>query len=129
MLQDDERLEVDRYVPQSTLPGRDYYADDVFQRERGRIFFASWVCVAREEEIASSDAVVVREVVGESVLLAREPAGTLRASLIEARSIGGREDRRSRQAACGGGGHVGRVRLHQHVAGAAAADRDPTRRS
>jgi glycine betaine catabolism A len=79
MLQDDEFIEADRYTPQATLPGRDYYAEDVFERERERIFFASWLCIAREEEVASPGDVIVRDVLGESIIVTRE-AGALHAS-------------------------------------------------
>lgn len=67
------------YVPQPTLPGRDYYDADVFERERDRIFFGSWVCVAREEELPLPGTEIVRTVVGERVLLSRDADGRLHA--------------------------------------------------
>jgi Rieske 2Fe-2S family protein len=68
----------DRYIPQSTLPGRDYYAPEVFDRERERIFLDSWVCAGRVELVAAPGAELVLDVVGEPVLLIRED-GALRA--------------------------------------------------
>jgi glycine betaine catabolism A len=71
---------IDGYTPQPTLPGRDYYDPEVFERERDRIFLASWVCVAREEELPLPGTEIVRTVVGERVLLARDADGRLHAT-------------------------------------------------
>jgi glycine betaine catabolism A len=59
---------------------RDFYlADHVFRLERERIFFREWYCVAREEEIPAPGDYLVRDVVGESVLIVRTREGALAA--------------------------------------------------
>lgn len=62
-----------------TLPARDYYAAEVFELEKERIFERRWFCVGREEEIPGAGDFMVREVAGESVLLVRDESGTPRA--------------------------------------------------
>jgi Rieske 2Fe-2S family protein len=49
----------------------------VFQRERERIFWREWFCLAREEELPLPGAWLAREVAGESVLLVRTREGAL----------------------------------------------------
>lgn len=86
----DELPENERYTPRPTLPGRDYYADDVFEREREQIFFASWLCIAREEEVVPPGDVIVRDVVGESIIVTREAGGALHAFYNACRHRGSR---------------------------------------
>jgi Rieske 2Fe-2S family protein len=62
-----------------TLPARDYYAADIFDLDRERIFFRNWFCVGREEEAGAPGDYLVREVVDESLLVVRDEAGVLRA--------------------------------------------------
>ena len=83
-----------------TLVGADYYAPEVFELERERIFHSGWYCVGREEDIASGGFVVV-DVVGESVVLVRDREGVLRAFLNACRHRGAR--------LCDGSGTVGRT--------------------
>jgi glycine betaine catabolism A len=61
-----------------TLPA-DYYTSPAhFAREMERFFGAMWVCVARVEDLATPGDYAVREIAGESVILTRDAAGTLR---------------------------------------------------
>lgn len=90
MRETDTLVENDPYIPQPTLPGRDYYADDVFERERERIFHASWLCISREEEVAATGDVIVRDVVGESIIVTRDASGALHAFYNVCRHRGSR---------------------------------------
>ena len=63
----------------TTLPARDYYAPDVFELEKERIFFRSWFCVGREEQLRETGDYIVREIAGESVLVVRGESGALSA--------------------------------------------------
>jgi glycine betaine catabolism A len=59
---------------------RDFYvADEIYARERERIFHREWFCAGREEELPAAGDYVVREVAGESVLVVRTGGGTLAA--------------------------------------------------
>ncbi|MGH9749383.1 MAG: aromatic ring-hydroxylating oxygenase subunit alpha [Candidatus Polarisedimenticolia bacterium] len=62
-----------------TLPARDYYAADVFDLEKERIFSRNWFCVGREEQIPAPGDYMTRDVVDENVLVVRDDAGGLRA--------------------------------------------------
>src|SRR5262249_3848899 len=62
-----------------TLPARDYYAADIFDLEKERIFFRSWFCVGREEQIPEAGDYLVREMIDERVMVVRGEAGALRA--------------------------------------------------
>ena len=65
--------------PQPTLPGRSYHADEIWEAERDAVFAAAWICVGREEEVSDPAEFMVRDVVGESVLIVRSSNGSLRA--------------------------------------------------
>jgi glycine betaine catabolism A len=56
---------------QKSLPSFYYHSDEVFAREKERIFYSDWFCAAREEQIPASGHVLVLNVVGESVLVVR----------------------------------------------------------
>lgn len=89
------------YQPGRTLPGRDYYDADVFELERERIFFATWVCIGREEEVRSPGDVIVRDLVGQSILITRDAADGLHAFYNVCRHRGSRvvaEDTHVRKA-------------------------------
>jgi len=59
---------------------RDYYlSEDIFQRERERIFFREWFCAGREEELAEPGDYLVLEVAGESLIVVRTGQGELAA--------------------------------------------------
>ena len=62
-----------------TLPGRDYWADDVYELDRERVFAAGWTCVGREERVAHAGDYVTREVAGEPMFVIRGRDGGLRA--------------------------------------------------
>lgn len=62
-----------------TLAGPDYYAPDVFDREREKIFYRSWFYVCREEVISQPGRWRTVRVVDESILLIRGKDGVLRA--------------------------------------------------
>lgn len=67
------------YVPQPTLPGSAYVSPQVFEAEANAIFFASWMALAREEEIAAPGDLLVRGFAGERFLLTRDLSGELHA--------------------------------------------------
>jgi glycine betaine catabolism A len=51
---------------------RDYYfSEEIFARERERIFYREWFCVAREEQLREAGDYLALDVAGESVLLVR----------------------------------------------------------
>ena len=62
-----------------TLAGVDYTSAPVFADERERIWFGRWVCIGRAEEIANPGDYLVRDLTGESVIVARNRDGELRA--------------------------------------------------
>ncbi len=62
-----------------TLPRASYVSDEVFARERERIFFDEWFCIGRCDEAKDSGAFFVVDVAGESVLCVRGKDGALRA--------------------------------------------------
>ena len=57
---------------------RDYYlSDEIFGREKERIFFHEWFCGGREEEFPGAGDYLALEVAGESVLVLRSRDGKL----------------------------------------------------
>lgn len=63
----------------TTLPAAYYVDPAMFARERDRFFADMWVAAARTEDVAAPGDFVVREVAGESIVVTRDTAGTLRA--------------------------------------------------
>jgi Rieske 2Fe-2S family protein len=61
------------------LPGRDYYAPEIFELEKQTIFFRSWFCVGREEQLPEAGDFLTEEIAGESLIVARTREGELRA--------------------------------------------------
>jgi glycine betaine catabolism A len=62
-----------------TLPAR-YYTDvQLFRSELERFYFNRWVYVGREESVRRPGDYLVQDVAGESIILTRDQAGTLRA--------------------------------------------------
>jgi Rieske 2Fe-2S family protein len=60
-----------------TLPA-EYYTDQrLFEREMERFFTRWWVCAARDEDIASPGAYVLRDLAGQSVIVTRHPTGRI----------------------------------------------------
>lgn len=73
-----------------TLPSSWYTSERIFALEKERIFCRDWICVAREEELAAAGAWRVLDVLGESLLLLRTAAGTLRSFYNVCRHRGSR---------------------------------------
>src|SRR5215210_8654567 len=67
-----------------------YFSEEIFQREKERIFWREWVCAGREEELPRSGDYLVREVGGESVLIVRTREGALAAHYNVCRHRGSR---------------------------------------
>jgi Rieske 2Fe-2S family protein len=65
--------------PRPTLRGTDYWTDGIYEAERERIWFGGWVCVGRSEEVPVTGDYLVRDIVGESVVVVRNRGGALRA--------------------------------------------------
>jgi Rieske 2Fe-2S family protein len=63
---------------QRTLHRDAYFSDEIWRRERDRIFSAEWVCVGRAEEVPEPGDYLLLDLVGESLLLVRSRAGELR---------------------------------------------------
>ena len=53
------------------LPGQAYHDEDIFAWEQEEIFFRDWLAVGRAEEVPEPGSFLVRDVLGESVLLVR----------------------------------------------------------
>ena len=62
-----------------TLPADFYVSPVYFERELDALFRKMWICVGRAEELPAVNSFVVRELPGDSVIVARGPAGTLHA--------------------------------------------------
>lgn len=62
-----------------TLPGRDYHAPEVFERERERVFYREWIYVGRAEAVAGPGQYLATDVVGEGVVVVRDREGSLNA--------------------------------------------------
>jgi Rieske 2Fe-2S family protein len=75
--------------PPTTLPGRDYTSQEVFDLERERIFHRGWYYIGRSDPITAGDRLVV-DVAGESVLVVRDRDGHLRAHANVCRHRGAR---------------------------------------
>jgi glycine betaine catabolism A len=67
-----------------------YFSEEVFQREKERIFFREWVCAGREEQLPRAGDYLVLEVLGESVLVVRTREGALAAHYNVCRHRGSR---------------------------------------
>lgn len=66
-------------VPSKTLERIWYCSEDVFAQERSRIFGSSWCAVARAERVARPGDFVLADVAGESIIVTRDNAGSVRA--------------------------------------------------
>jgi Rieske 2Fe-2S family protein len=75
------RLAIPASVPRGaqTLDAEWYVSDDVFARERERVFSRAWCVLGRAEEVASPGDFIVRELQGESVIVTRDARGAARA--------------------------------------------------
>ncbi len=65
-------------APHRTPDGRIYWDPAVLETELEQFFFRNWLCVGRAEEFAETGDFATRSVGGESILLTRDAAGTLR---------------------------------------------------
>jgi Rieske 2Fe-2S family protein len=61
-----------------TLSGRDYTAPEVFELDRERIFFRSWVYLGRTDGLDAPGAYAAFDVAGEGILVVRGKDGALR---------------------------------------------------
>jgi len=77
-------------VLEKSLPSSYYYLADIYQREKNAIFAREWFCVGREEDIPASGSILVLDVVGESILIARTKDGELKAHYNVCRHRGSR---------------------------------------
>ena len=73
-----------------TLQRDFYFSDEIFQREKERIFCREWFCAGREEEVPNPGDYLVRDVAGESVLVVRNREGDLAAHYNVCRHRGSR---------------------------------------
>src|SRR5262245_28170270 len=64
---------------EKTLPSHHYFDPDQHRRELDAIWYRSWICVGRVEEVARSRDYKVVEVGDQSILLVRDLEGRLRA--------------------------------------------------
>ncbi|MEU0273161.1 aromatic ring-hydroxylating dioxygenase subunit alpha [Streptomyces sp. NPDC006307] len=74
----------------ATLPGASYTDPDVFRREQERLFEAMWFCAVRSADLGGPGAFRTVQVGRESVIVARNGAGELRAFLNVCRHRGAR---------------------------------------
>ncbi|MGZ6982878.1 MAG: aromatic ring-hydroxylating oxygenase subunit alpha [Ilumatobacteraceae bacterium] len=65
------RTDIDASQLLPTLSGREYSSDEVFARERERIFHRSWFYVCRDDRLSPGDRFVA-DVAGESVLVVKD---------------------------------------------------------
>jgi len=63
----------------STLPAPFYTDETYFQREMERLFARMWVCVGRTEQVAKPGQFIVRELLGESIIITSNAAGKVNA--------------------------------------------------
>lgn len=72
------RVDTPPWRPRPTLAGTDYSTEAVFAEERERIWFGGWICIGRAEEIPEAGDYLVRDLVGESIIVTRNGAGEIR---------------------------------------------------
>ncbi|MEU6084056.1 aromatic ring-hydroxylating dioxygenase subunit alpha [Streptomyces sp. NPDC047108] len=73
-----------------TLAGTDYHDPAIFQLDRESIFFRSWICVGRTEDLLETGQWITADVAGESVLITRDANGALQAFYNVCRHRGSR---------------------------------------
>ena len=73
-----------------TLDREFYFSEEIFAREKERIFCREWIAAGREEELPAAGDYLIVEVAGESVLVVRTRAGTLAAHYNVCRHRGSR---------------------------------------
>jgi len=75
---------------QKSLPSDYYRSSQIFAKEKERIFCREWFCAAREEQIPAPGDVLVLNVDGESVFVARTKEGEIKAHYNVCRHRGAR---------------------------------------
>jgi Rieske 2Fe-2S family protein len=63
----------------TTLPAKYYTDPEIFRREIEAIYFDSWICAGRAEMIEHPGDYFLRDVAGESIIVTRDAASTVRA--------------------------------------------------
>src|SRR5687768_69972 len=61
------------------LPARVFHDADVFAYEQARWFATTWLCVGREEDVATAGTYMLARVAGEGVIVVRGRDGAIRA--------------------------------------------------
>jgi Rieske 2Fe-2S family protein len=61
-----------------TLPQRCFVSEEVFAKERERIFSAQWLCVGHQSQIANAGDYFVPDVMGESLIVLRDAKNGIR---------------------------------------------------
>jgi len=90
----------------TTLPARYYVDPELFKEEVERFFCQTWLCAGRAEQIPNPGDYFLREIAGESIILTRDEAGSVRAFFNVCRHRGTRicpesEGRFARRIQCG----------------------------
>ena len=75
---------------QKSLPSSYYWSEEIFAREKERIFFREWICAGREEQLPNPGDFLVLDIVGESILVVRTKEGGLKAHYNVCRHRGAR---------------------------------------
>jgi Rieske 2Fe-2S family protein len=60
-----------------TLPQRYFISDEIFARERQRIFSAQWICVGHQSQLEKTGEYLLAAVSGESLIIVRDQSGQL----------------------------------------------------
>ncbi|SFE80444.1 aromatic ring-hydroxylating oxygenase subunit alpha [Alteribacillus iranensis] len=75
---------------ESTFPGKEYYDKQVFQRELEKIWFKTWLCAGREEEIPNHGDYLTVQIAHENFVVMREKNGNVNAFYNVCRHRGSR---------------------------------------
>lgn len=75
---------------EKSLPSAYYLSDEIFAKEKERIFSREWFCAAREEQLPQPGDALVLDVLGESVIVVRTKEGEVRAHYNVCRHRGAR---------------------------------------
>ena len=63
----------------TTLPSRYYWAEDIFELEKERIFYDSWLYAGRVSQIPNPGDFITQDIVDESVIVVRDKHGIINA--------------------------------------------------
>src|ERR1700687_5152018 len=75
---------------QKSLPSFYYHSEEIFAKEKEKIFCREWLCAAREEQLSRPGDYLVLDLAGESVLVVRTKEGALKAHYNVCRHRGAR---------------------------------------